>query len=301
MTLRQIEFFLAVSKTGSISKAAEDIHVSAPPMSRALAQLEDELGVELFYREKKGMDLTTAGQIFYAGAQEVYDAMRSVQTKLYEFKVGTTDTIRIGSINAVSSRILPFRINRFKKSHPHTSVLVIEESSPQLVQRLERKDLDICIIREPFSLNKNDYSFAPLYDEGLITAGLDQDYFFVVGNPSFFSDISGPEFPFSSLKGLPVVIHSRYVPMLVSQCAKYKFVPNIVFENNVVTSLLSWARAGLGVCVIPYSSTLLVGCDSLCKMRIIQPSISSQAYVAWSKTSTPSAALTTMINLLRYP
>lgn len=303
MTLRQIDFFLAVCKEGSITKAAEIVHVSAPPLSRALAQLEDELGVELFCRGKTGMELTAAGKIFRTGVQEVSDRLRQVQTKIYEHKIGLIDTIRIGSINAISSRILPFRISQFKKDYPNISVVVMEESTPQLALRLEQKELDICILREPFGLSKNEYAYAPLYDEALVSQGMDQDYFYAIGKRSFFqtSRDDENEISLSTMKGVPLVIHNRYVPMLVGQCAKFKFSPDIVFKNNEVTSLLSWARAGLGVAVIPYSSTLLLGCDSLCKKKIVHPSITSQAYVVWSKLSTPSSAATAMINLLRYP
>lgn len=301
MTLRQIEFFLAVCREGSITRGADAVHVSAPPLSRALAQLEDELGVELFYRGKKGVELTVAGKIFLSGAQKVADDLRQTRSELYAHKVGRINTIHIGSINAISSRILPFRISRFKKSHPHTAIVVHEESSPQLARRMEQRELDICIIREPIELSKNDYAMAPLYDEALVSTGMDQDYFFAIGKESFFTGISGPTVSLSAFRGIPLVIHNRYVPMLIGQCAKFNFAPDIVFENKEVTSLISWAHAGLGVAVIPYTSTLLLGCESLVKKKIVHPEIASQAYVVWSKTPEASADVTDMIDLLCFP
>lgn len=303
MTFRQIEFFLAVCKEGSITRAADAIHVSAPPLSRAIAQLEDELGVELFYRGKKGLELTVAGKILLSGAQKVSADLRQVQSELYAHKVGRISTIHIGSINAISSRILPFRISRFKKIHPRSSIVVHEESSPQLARRLEQRELDICIIREPIELSKSDYEMAPLYDDALTAAGMDQDYFFAIGKASFFSGIHGAEreVPLAALRGIPLVIHSRYVPMLVRECAKFKFAPDIVFENKEVTSLISWAHAGLGVAIVPYTSTLLLGCETLSKRKIVQPDIASQAYIVWSRQSAPSSDVMDMIDLLRCP
>lgn len=303
LTLRQIEFFLAVCREGSITRAADAVHVSAPPLSRALAQLEDELGVELFFRGKKGMELTVAGKIFLSGAQKVAADMGEMRAALYAHKVGRVNTIHIGSINAISSRILPFRISRFKKTHPHTSVVVHEESSPQLARRLEQRELDICIIREPIELSKTDYEMAPLYDEALKEVGMDQDYFFAIGKASFFSGIRGAEkeVPVAALKGIPIVIHNRYVPMLISQCAKFNFAPDIVFENKEVTSLISWAHAGLGVAIVPYTSTLLLGCETLSKRKIVQPEIASQAYVVWGRQNVPSDEVMDMIDLLRHP
>ena len=301
MTLRQIEFFLAVSKEGSITRAADAVHVS-PPLSRALAQLEDELGVELFVRGKKGTELTAAGKIALSGATKMAEDMRQMQADLYEFKVGRINTIHIGSINAISSRILPFQISKFKKEHPHVAVVVHEESSPQLARRLEQRELDVCIIREPIDLSKNDYEMMPLYDEALVTAGMKQDYFFAIGKAALFSEPnrSKAEVPLSALKNIPLVMHSRYVPMIISRCAELKFTPDIVFENKEVTSLLSWARAGLAVALVPYTSTLLSGCESLCKKKIIHPEIASQAYVVWSKQTQLSDDIKAMIDLLCY-
>ena len=87
--------------------------------------------------------------------------------------------------------------------------------------------------------------------------------------------------------------------MLIGQCAKFNFAPDIVFENKEVTSLISWAHAGLGVAIVPYTSTLLLGCETFSKRKIVQPEIASQAYVVWGRQTVLSDDVVDMIDLLR--
>ena len=79
MKLRQLEYFCAVAEEKSISAAARELHVAQPPISRQIAQLEEELGVQLFLRGSKGMALTDAGQSLYQQTQQVFQDIRRVE------------------------------------------------------------------------------------------------------------------------------------------------------------------------------------------------------------------------------
>ena len=72
MKIRQLEYFCAVAEEKSISAAARELHVAQPPISRQIAQLEEELGVQLFLRGSKGMSLTDAGQSLYQQTQQIF-------------------------------------------------------------------------------------------------------------------------------------------------------------------------------------------------------------------------------------
>ena len=77
MKLRQLEYFCAVAEEKSISAAARELHVAQPPISRQIAQLEEERGVQLFLRGSKGMSLTDAGQSLY-GHERAHQARRHI-------------------------------------------------------------------------------------------------------------------------------------------------------------------------------------------------------------------------------
>ena len=79
MTIRQLEYFCAVAEGRSISAAARALHVAQPPISRQIAQLEAELGVQLFARESRGMKLTEAGQALYRQSRSLFLNLRRVE------------------------------------------------------------------------------------------------------------------------------------------------------------------------------------------------------------------------------
>ena len=79
MKIRQLEYFCAVAEEKSISAAARELHVAQPPISRQIAQLEEELGVQLFLRGSKGMSLTDAGQSLYQQTQQIFQDIRRVE------------------------------------------------------------------------------------------------------------------------------------------------------------------------------------------------------------------------------
>ena len=88
MNFKQLEYFAAVAEARSISGASRELHVAQPPISRQLALLEDELGVTLFLRNNKGVELTEAGRRLYEHSRQMFQSLRSMAENVREVDAG---------------------------------------------------------------------------------------------------------------------------------------------------------------------------------------------------------------------
>ena len=105
MDIRDMTYFLQIAEYENVSRAAEELHISQPPLSRQLRKLEEELGVELFTRDNGRLQLTEAGHFFRERAQEVISLVDKTRSQMAERYNGAGGKIRIGTIETLSGGI----------------------------------------------------------------------------------------------------------------------------------------------------------------------------------------------------
>ncbi len=281
MTLKQLEYFLAIADTGSVTRAAQTLNISQPPLSLQLKALEEELGVQLFSREKKNLVITEAGQLLRERARAILDLVNDSVQDVQNLTTERRTTIHIGTISSVCTRLLPEKILAFTKSYPHVEFQIFEGSTTTIQNHLSERVVELGIIREPF--NASAYHTVPIRDNSL---GYDAaDYFTAVGYPHFFEEPDSPVIGLESLRGKPIITHRRYRDMLVNACRKKGFIPNIVCQNDELASSLSWASSGIGIAIAPYSSALQNSNPKLLVKRIDCPALLSRAFLVWNRGS----------------
>jgi len=294
VTLKQLEYFLAIAETGSITQAAEILHVSQPPLSLQLKALEDEFGVQLFERTKRGLSITQSGRLLEQRAQEIFELINQTINEVRSKTVSPKIEIRIGTINSVSNRLIPSWIYTYKCSYPNVDIQISEASTTDILFYLDERKIDLGIVREPF--NKAHYNYQQIYDEALNSH--ESDCFVALADPGFYAGFESDTIPLSELRDFPLLLHRRYISMFTKYCRSCGFIPNIICKNNDVMSLLSWAKAGIGIAVLPYSSSLLNTDPHLVKKDIIDPVISSKIYVVWNKDVELSAEAAQFLSLI---
>lgn len=294
MTLKQLGYFLVIAETESITKSAELLHISQPPLSLQLKALEEELGVPLFVRDKKGLTITKAGRLLQQRAQEILDFVNQTAAEVR----GESDTpqayIRIGTINSVSSRILPSRIYAYWQTHPNVDIQVSEASTTDILDLLNDRKIDIGIIREPFNMRR--YNYLQVYDAALhdgIT-----DTFVALADPKFFGEREGTDIPLADLKGMPILLHRRFIAMFTACCEQVGFTPDITCKNNDFMALLNWAKAGIGVAVLPYTSAIVSTYPHLIQKSIVDPVIPSGIFLVWNKDTVLTPPVLDFVYLL---
>ena len=202
MEIRQLRMFREVVDAGSISEAARRMNLSQPPLSYHMKMLEQELGVTLFLRGKKNIELTSAGQLLYERAQTLLSLERAVSREVS--KEGTKKTLRIGVQDSPRIRELSIQIisEYIKKNNLKPEFIVGEPET--LLSKLDSGELDLCSV----------ISFALYGKEHLMTA-----------------DIGGK-------KAVPVIVISKEHPL----SKKKKLTLRDIKDELIITFDDSFAR-----------------------------------------------------------
>ena len=142
MELRHLRYFIAVAETLNFNRAAERLHISQPPLSRQIQQLEEELGVPLFERGVRPLALTEPGRFFYAHARELL--ARSVELKSMTRRIGQMErSLSVGFVASTLYDILPRLIRRFRREHPEVEITLHEMTTMEQIAALKEGRIDV--------------------------------------------------------------------------------------------------------------------------------------------------------------
>jgi len=141
MDIRQLEYFLTVSRLGNITKAAEEQHIAQPSLSAALNKLEEELGVKLLRRSNKGVELTKAGIYLAERARLIVSAITETKQGLLDFK--EQQEIRLGMPATIGSRLRECLLDNFTEHFPHINLNMETLGTVAILQGLEEKKIDL--------------------------------------------------------------------------------------------------------------------------------------------------------------
>ena len=160
--LSQYKIFYEVAKAGNISKAAKELYISQPAISKAISKLEDSLGLSLFTRSSRGVQLTSEGEILFEHAKEAFDTLSRGEQELKRIQEFDIGHLRIGVSNTLCKYVLLPYLKTFIDQYPHMKVTIESQSTAQTLSRLEQQKLDLGLVAEP-SLRK-DLAFIPVMD-----------------------------------------------------------------------------------------------------------------------------------------
>ncbi|MEY4748082.1 MAG: hypothetical protein RIQ60_296 [Pseudomonadota bacterium] len=260
MELRHLRYFVAVAETGSLSRAAEKLFVAQPPLSLQMRQLEHELGSALFVRHPKGVRLTPAGLALLPQARQLLDQAARLGELVREGAVGTTLTL--GFVPSTSSTVLPELVRELRARHAGLTLELREMISSEQAEALLAGRIDAGIARSPSRHPR------------LIVAQQIPDPFCLALHSTELhapSDASAAQAETSAPPGVlsledyaqrHFVSFTRhrgpaYFDQSIQLCRQCGFSPVIRYEASTVHGVLDLVGAGLGVALVPASTTLL--------------------------------------------
>ena len=148
-TLRQLEYFVAVGETGSVSLAAEKMNVSPPSVSTSIQQLESEFGFQFFVRKHaQGLRLTSGGRQFLVHAKQLLKSAEQLSSFAFDISSTVGGPLHIGCLKTIAPVILPEVRLQFQQRYPEVQVRQTEADQAQLFDRLQSAELDICLTYE---------------------------------------------------------------------------------------------------------------------------------------------------------
>jgi DNA-binding transcriptional LysR family regulator len=162
-TLRQLEYFEAVGRAGSIAAASEILNISSPSISAAITQLEEEFGLALFYREHaKGLTLTEAGERFMVQTQLMLREAEYLSTLAGEITGTAQGRLNIGCLLTFAQMVLPSLRSAFEAAYPAVSVSQRVLNQAEIFSQIRREEIDVALT---YDLDiPSDLEFQPLLD-----------------------------------------------------------------------------------------------------------------------------------------
>lgn len=165
MELRVLNYFLAIAREESFTKAAQQLHITQPTLSRQIAQLEEELGVDLFVRSNHNIILTEDGMILKRRAQEILSLADKTKRDFLHKDENLEGVISIGSGEFLSTRCLTDCIAQFRRKHPLVRYEFYSGNAGNIRDQIERGLLDIGLMSEPIDIRKYEFISMPIKEE----------------------------------------------------------------------------------------------------------------------------------------
>lgn len=164
MELTPLRYFLLAAETENFTRAAEQLLVSQPTLSRAILGLEEELGQPLFEREGRKVTLTDAGRVLEARTRQILSLVDDTKAEITDD--GETGRVRVTAIPTIAPYLLPEVLTQFAKVKPAARVIVSEDVTEEALKRLKRGEVDIAVLALP--IDETDIDTERLFDEELL-------------------------------------------------------------------------------------------------------------------------------------
>lgn len=274
MELRQLRYFVAVAEELHFTRAAKRSYVTEPPLSQQIRRLEAELGVRLFNRTKRSVQLTDAGQAFLQEVRPVLaqadEAVRAAQRG----SRGEVGRLVVGFVNSAIYDRLPVVLRSFRERFPSVELDLRELSTAEQEEALLRSEIRVGILRQP--VDNPVLAVETIFQEPLVVA-LPETHPLAAHAEVAVHRLAGEAF---------VMFPRRLVPAfydrMISLCHDNGFSLRVVQEATQMQTILSLVAAGLGVSLISSS------CQALCRSGVAYRSLTpagltAEVGVAWRR------------------
>ncbi|MGO6696284.1 LysR family transcriptional regulator [Rhizobium johnstonii] len=282
MNVRVFGQFMKIVETGNISKAAMILGTSQPTLTKAVGELEAELGTKLLYRDGHGVRTTEHGDRFCRWAAEIDANLRQMRSDL----IGESDRLQIkqvsiGVLPSVARSLAVELTQSVRKTYPNAEIRILEGVSGHLIEWLTDQRLDIAI----FYKNEAARHFEP---RPLITHPM-----CLVCSPEHELP---PQVPFTDLRGLPLILASRQVGNrreFEAIASKNRLSLNVVVEADSLPSMIQLVVSGLGYTILPmFAVQREVMEGKLIASLIVEPTIDRTLVIAAQDGRARMAGLT---------
>lgn len=270
MELLQLKYFQTVARLEHMTKAAEQLQIAQPSLSKTISRLEEDLGVELFDREYRKISLNAAGKVFLNRVDRAFAELNEGQRELNQFMDQDQKSITLA---VTIPRVLPSLLGSFLSKHPDVRFQQFLKSVSSMKKMLLEGELDYCI------------SSIPIEGEGIRWEPLITEEIFLIVPPNH--QLAERE----SVR-LEEVKDEAFISMntgygfrnLTDQfCREAGFVQHIAFEGDEPTVISDLVRQGLGVAFVSELSWVPKSGQFPHKLRIVEPTCQRTIGLAWSE------------------
>jgi LysR family cyn operon transcriptional activator len=289
MEFRHLLYFLAVADALHFTKAAEGLPVSQPALSAQIKQLEQEVGVPLFDRVGRSVQLTRAGSIFREHARRALREMELAQVAIAEEEGLQRGALAVGVVQTVNAYLVPDIVGRFSTLHPQVSLKLDELSGPEIEAGVKSGLLELGIGFVPAGSDRIESQ--PLFEEDFVLIASPRHHFATRRHLRLASLADEP------LVLLPDIFCARR--LLNASFEQVGIVPKVAVEMNSIEGILATVKTSKLATVLPRLSLGLEGNDGLRGIPLKHPTPRRSLGLLWKKGGYRSGAAQALADQVR--
>lgn len=273
MDIRSMRYFLAIAEEGSFTRAAERLHMTQPPLSRQMKDLEEELGVALFDRSGKRIALTEEGLLFRERAQAAIDLVDKIKDEMASDVEGVSGEVRIACGETDAVTLLAAAAARLREQHPTVSYRLLSGDGCFVAEKLQRGAADLgLLVTRTVDDESYDYLRLPIEDRWGVL--MDER-----------SELAAKDaVEVRDLIGVPVILPYRAAMSsdLMSWFGRKRSKLDVVATYDLAYNASRFAKEGFGY-VVALDGIVEVGIETGLAFRPLSPELTTDLFVVWRK------------------
>lgn len=242
MDIRHLEYFMAVAHYLNFTKAANHLHLTQPSLSKTIKQMEESLGVPLFHRSFRKLELTDAGKALLQNAKVVLKAYQNLTSELNDVASLEKGEIRIGIPPIIGAAFCSMFISEYVSEYPNINMNLIEVGSKKIEEGINEGTLDIGFICHRPDQNKPIENYQVFHDPLML----------VVHETHRLAKLRSIDF--QTLKEEKFIMYRDDFSLydrIVRACLEHQFYPKIVCESSQKDFMMQMVAANLGIALLP--------------------------------------------------
>lgn len=249
MEFRQLKYFIAVAEERNIGRAATRLHISQPPLTRQIQQLEEEFGAQLFLRTPRGVELTQAGEMFLRDARNIRDLMEQAVERVREAGQGKRGKMDIGIFGSGILDVIPKVLHAFRARHPDVQIALHQMSKKEQIEALRQH-------RIIAGFNRMLQPLPDLSSELVMVESI------MVAVNENHPLAAKPAILLKELAGQPLILfpsgaRPSFIDKVWDLCAAEGFQPTVSQEVGDAPTSVALVAAGFGLSLVPEAASSL--------------------------------------------
>ena len=294
--LRSLRYFAAMAQSGSISRAAQELHIAQPALSSHLKMMEAELGITLFERSARGVLLTAAGARFLAHAREILDRMKLAVEDLREVAADPIGSVRLGMPQSMGLALTVPLIKECTRRWPKIRLQVVEASTGHIPTYLANRQIDLGMVY--LKEKSSGLKYSPLVSEELVLVAPPGKY------PKFPANrlAKAAAVELARLEGLPLFLPSpqHSLRQLIERNAAMAHVKvKTMADVDAIPQILSLVSDGLGYSILSYHAVLTaMDAQKISVAQLVKPTMVRTAFLCRQSSLLPTQAVQSVETLI---
>lgn len=288
MDFRSLNYFVVVAQELNITRAAEKLNMSQPPLSSQIRNLEEELGVALFVRGKRQLTLTDAGSLLLRRASQMLGLADQTRSELASMTEGLSGTLFLSMVEGRAPFLAAEWIAGFHDEFPNVRYELWNGSSDDVIDQLRRGLADLAVVAAPFDMEHLDG----------IRVGA-EPWVALISTRNPLSQLPGDTIPLRALEGQPLIIPRRKsrVEAIHHWFSQVGVSPQVLCEQSNYLDAVALSEQNVGISIFPQTTDN--HSPALVSRVIVEPERTAEYYLVWDKAQQPGTLAQAFLDYVR--